>query len=153
MGLDKKQFWPPTEILSHITYAVVYPGVIRSSQVLINARELDVCHEVSRVRRRLSIVQEATWCYEVVYKNHGIASQRDIPEGVRSQILDGQSSSFNGTSAWLVSNALLFYRDGLDESSTHNLTIVNSGGGSSNFSLWSVAVYQFSQDSAVLPPA
>ena len=49
--------------------------MVGRSQVLLDVIELDVRHEVSRVRRRLRVVQEAACCHEVVYKvsDDGIA--------------------------------------------------------------------------------
>ncbi|EJD03738.1 uncharacterized protein FOMMEDRAFT_167065 [Fomitiporia mediterranea MF3/22] len=41
--------------------------------------------------------------------------------------LDGTKSLFNGSSQWLLGNMLLFYQDGLEEDSTHSLSIMNVG--------------------------
>ena len=51
--------------------------MVGRSQVLLDVIELDVRHEVSRVRRRLGIVQEAAHCHYVVYREleFGIAKR------------------------------------------------------------------------------
>ena len=41
------------------TYPIVYPRMVGRSQVLVDAKELDVCHEVRRIRSGLRVVKEA----------------------------------------------------------------------------------------------
>lgn len=68
--------------------------------------------------------------------------------GLYSVSLDGNTTSFNGTSSWLVPDSLLYYRAGLDPTSNHELTVTNLGSG---LCLNSVTV--FMQELRNAPPA
>ena len=69
-----------------------------------------------------------------------------------TQNLDGNQTVLNGTSVWLLGNALLFYQDGLDESVQHTLNMTDSSDGQP-FSLNSVVVTKFNSDNGTLPSA
>ncbi|EJD03739.1 uncharacterized protein FOMMEDRAFT_154844 [Fomitiporia mediterranea MF3/22] len=61
--------------------------------------------------------------------------------GLYSVNLDGTKHLFNGSSQWLLGNMLLFYQDGLEENTTHSLSITNVG--TNALSLNSVQITHF----------
>ncbi|KAG6811568.1 hypothetical protein H0H92_006817 [Tricholoma furcatifolium] len=60
--------------------------------------------------------------------------------GMYSVSLDGQTSIYNGTSLWILPDALLYFRAGLDPTITHELNITNL---SNKLCLNSITVFQY----------
>ncbi|KAF8079037.1 hypothetical protein FPV67DRAFT_92828 [Lyophyllum atratum] len=52
----------------------------------------------------------------------GLASSEN---GMYSVSLDGSAATYNGSSLWIIPDALLYFRAGLDPNSTHQLNITN----------------------------
>ncbi|TDL28167.1 hypothetical protein BD410DRAFT_348751 [Rickenella mellea] len=67
---------------------------------------------------------------------HGKSS---VGNGRYSVSLDGNVDTYNGSTFWMVPDALLYFQDGLDESEMHSLNITNLD--ESEFSLNSITIY------------
>ncbi|KAF5385301.1 hypothetical protein D9615_001171 [Tricholomella constricta] len=70
--------------------------------------------------------------------------------GMYSVSLDGSTRIFNGTSLWIIPDALLYFAAGLDPTSTHQLNITNL---SSKLCLNSITVFKYEPRNAVPPGA
>ncbi|GLB35761.1 hypothetical protein LshimejAT787_0300490 [Lyophyllum shimeji] len=68
--------------------------------------------------------------------------------GVYSVTMDGSTSTFNGSSLWIIPDALLYFRAGLDANSVHQLNITNL---SSRLCLNSITVFQHESKNATYP--
>ncbi|EPQ60107.1 hypothetical protein GLOTRDRAFT_123864 [Gloeophyllum trabeum ATCC 11539] len=67
---------------------------------------------------------------------------RNYGNWVYSVTLDGQSvASPNGSTWWIIPDALLYYQDGIDPNQTHTLNITNTSAGE-NFWLNSITIYK-----------
>ncbi|KAI0652357.1 hypothetical protein C8Q79DRAFT_1005564 [Trametes meyenii] len=55
--------------------------------------------------------------------------------------LNGNSNSYNASTMWLIGDALLFYEDGLDPNTTHNVTVTPKVGSGQKFWFNSITVY------------
>ena len=59
--------------------------------------------------------------------------------------LDGVDSAFNGSTYWLIGDALLFFQSGLDPNESHNISLVNTGNAAYYaLSLNDITLYQVS---------
>lgn len=56
------------------------------------------------------------------------------------QNLDGNVSTYNGSTMWLIGDALLYYQEGLDPQTTHTVNITPRVGGGLKFWLNSVTL-------------
>ena len=66
------------------------------------------------------------WLYNVVC----CIRRRSLPvsDSARMpQTLDGEQRQYNGSTIWELTNSLLYFRAGLDPTTTHTLTLVNEG--------------------------
>ncbi|OBZ79384.1 hypothetical protein A0H81_01268 [Grifola frondosa] len=62
--------------------------------------------------------------------------------------VDGTTSVFNGSTMWLVGDALLYYQDGMDPTQNHTLEIIPKTGDGLKFWLNSITVYTVNEASA-----
>lgn len=69
------------------------------------------------------------WLYNVVsttQRNPTVIESYDVI-ALASQTLDGEQRQYNGSTIWELTNSLLYFRAGLDPSTTHSLELVNEG--------------------------
>ncbi|KAI0962335.1 hypothetical protein AcV7_001202 [Taiwanofungus camphoratus] len=67
---------------------------------------------------------------------------RDWGNWLYNVSLDGVSTQYNGSTMWMIGDALLFYQDGLDPNRTHTLELIDTAGDGTRFTLNSVTVYE-----------
>ncbi|KAL6304916.1 hypothetical protein BKA93DRAFT_848112 [Sparassis latifolia] len=70
-----------------------------------------------------------------------INGTRNWGNGIYNVTLDGISTQYNGSTMWLVSDALLFYQSGLNADQTHTLELISTAPNSYNLWLNSITAF------------